>query len=76
MTCPTCESSKERPHSGAYRFQCLACCTRLVLTTQPEKRLASAMLAAIERCPGNPGRAAVLESVRLALTKPPSVTPK
>lgn len=76
MTCPACESSKERPHSGAYRFQCLACCTRLVLTTQPEKRLASAMLAAIERCPDNPGRAAVLESVRQALTKPPSATAK
>ncbi len=76
MTCQQCESSKERPHSGAYRFQCLECCTRLVLSTQPEKKLASAMLAAIERCPGNPGRAAVLESVRQALTKRPSATPK
>lgn len=76
MICPTCESSKERPHSGAYRFQCLACCTRLVLTTQPDKKLASAMLAAIERFPGNPGRVAVLASVRQALTKPPSATPK
>ena len=76
MTCQACASSKERPHSGAYRFQCLQCCTRLVLTTQPEKELAKAMLAAIERCPGNPGRAAVLESVRQALTKRPSAPKK
>ena len=34
------------------------------------------MLAAIVRFQGNPGRAAVLESVRQALTKRPSVTPK
>jgi hypothetical protein len=47
-----------------------------VLTTQPEKELAKAMLAAIERCPGNPGRAAVLESVRQALTKRPSAPKK
>jgi len=47
-----------------------------VLTTQPDKKLASAMLAAIERVPGNPGRAAVLESVRQALTKRHSATPK
>ncbi len=76
MTCQACESSKQRPLSGAYRMQCLECCTRLVLTAHPDKRQASALLAAIERCPGNPGRAAVLESVRQALTKRPSVTPK
>lgn len=34
------------------------------------------MLAAIDRFQGNPGRAAVLESVRQALMKRPSVTPK
>lgn len=56
-------------------MQCLECCTRLVLTTQPDKKLASAMLAAIERVPGNPGRVAVLESVRQALTKRHSAMP-
>lgn len=76
MTCQACESSKQRPHSGAYRMQCLECCARLVMTAHPDKRQASALLAAIERCPGNPGRAAVLESVRQALTKPLSVTPR
>lgn len=71
MTCQACESFKARPLSGAYRFQCLDCCTRLVLTTHPNKRLAAAMLAAIERFPQNPGRESVLESVRQSLGKRP-----
>lgn len=76
MTCPACAASKERPHCGAYRFQCLECCTRLVLSAYPSKPHAAAMLAAIERFPGNPGRARVLASVRLGLAKSGSVTPK
>lgn len=76
MTCKQCESSKQRQHSGAYSFKCVECCARLVLSAHPDKRQASAMLAAIDRFQGNPGRAAVLESVRQALTKRPSVTPK
>jgi hypothetical protein len=50
-------------------MQCLECCTRLVLSTHPSKQLAAAMLAAIERFPGNPGRERVLESVRHGLAK-------
>ncbi|MFY9184403.1 MAG: hypothetical protein WBJ45_08120 [Limnohabitans sp.] len=69
MTCQACESSKQRLTSGAYRFQCLECCTRLVLSAYPNKAQASAMLAAIERFPLSPGREQVLESVRQCLEK-------
>ena len=72
MTCQQCESSKQRPHSGAYSFKCVECCCRLVLSTRPDKRLAASILAAIERFPENPGRDRILESVRQILTKPPS----
>lgn len=67
--CPACEAAAARPHSGAYRMQCLACCTRLVLSTHPNKKAASAMLAAIGRHRDAPGRDAILESVRQELTK-------
>jgi len=46
------------------------CCARLVMSTHPDRRQAAAMLAAIDRQPGNPGRAAVTECVRQMLTKP------
>jgi len=70
MTCQQCESSKQRPHSGAYSFKCVECCSRLVLSARPDKRLAASMLAAIERFPDNPGRERILECVRQTLTKP------
>ncbi len=76
MTCPACESSKQRPHTGVYRFQCLECCARLVASTYPSKRHAAAMLAAIERFPQSPGRAEVLACVDQLLTKRRSVPPK
>lgn len=76
MICKACELSKERPLSGAYRFHCLQCCTRLVLTTHPDKMQASAMLAAIARFKGSPGREEVLESVRQTLGKRRSVPRK
>lgn len=52
-------------------MQCLECCTRLVLSSHPLKHQASALLAAIERFPGNPGREQVLECVARALGKRP-----
>lgn len=76
MTCPQCESSKQRPHSGAYSFKCVACCCRLVLSAHPDRRQASAMLAAIDRFPGNPGRAKVLECVAREMEKRRSVGQK
>ena len=69
MTCSPCEEASRRPTSGLYLLTCLECCTRLVLSTHPNKRAASAMLAAIERMPGNPGRAQVLESVARCLER-------
>jgi len=68
--CRQCTSHQTNPQSGAYSFACLACCTRLVLKTHPSKSHAAAMLAAIERFRGNPGRERVLDAVRLSLTKP------
>jgi hypothetical protein len=47
-----------------------------VLSTNPSKRHAATMLAAIDRFPGNPGRDAVLECVRQELTKRRSVEQK
>ncbi len=76
MICPACESFKQQRTSGAYRFQCLECCTRLVLSAYPSKAQASAMLAAIARFPSNPGRERVLESVRQCLEKRPSAGQK
>lgn len=76
MTCQACETAKQRPHSGMYRFQCLECCTRLVLSTHPSKQLAAAMLAAIARFRDAPGRDAILESVRRALERRHSAGPK
>jgi hypothetical protein len=52
-------------------MQCLACCTRLVLSAYPDKRQASAMLAAIERFKNAPGREQVLASVAQILGKRP-----
>lgn len=76
MTCQACEKAAASPHSGMYRFQCLECCTRLVLSTHPSKQHAAAMLAAIARFRESPGRDAILESVRLALAKRQSAGPK
>ena len=69
MTCDACEKAATNPHCGAYRMQCLECCTRLVLSAHPSKQLAAAMLAAIARFQGAPGRDAILESVRRALER-------
>lgn len=76
MTCKACQLAQDRPHCGAYHFACLDCCTRLVLSAYPSKPHAAAMLAAIERFPGNPGRARVLESVRLGLARSDLATRK
>jgi hypothetical protein len=69
VICKACESLTKQPCSGVYNFKCLQCCTRLVLSTHPNKALAAAMLAAIDRFGQNPGRGLILESVRRALTK-------
>jgi hypothetical protein len=69
MTCPACTETQAKPLCGSYQMTCMDCCTRLVLSAHPDKKQAAVMLAAIARFPGAPGRGAVLESVRLELTK-------
>ena len=71
VNCPACQKHQTNPLCGQYQFKCLECCTRLVLSAYPDKRQAAAMLAAIERFPGAPGRAQVLESVARSLGKHP-----
>ena len=72
MTCEACQASTSTAYTtgGLYRFTCLQCCARLVLSAHPSKAQASAMLAAIARCPGSPGRAAILACVRRIREKP------
>ena len=67
MTCDACAHASARPICGIYRVQCAECCARLVLSAYPGKARAAGMLAAIERCPGSPGRGLVLASVRRGL---------
>lgn len=47
-------------------MRCLACCVRLVLSAQPSRQRAAAMLAVIERH-GHVARADVLAGVRAHL---------
>jgi hypothetical protein len=49
---------------------CLGCCARLVASAHPNRQAAAAMLAAIERFPGSPPRAAILDRVRTLLQVP------
>lgn len=75
-SCQACDMAASRQVCGAYRMQCLQCCTRLVLSAHPEKRLAGAMLAAIARAEGAPSRADVLSSVEQELMKRRSAAPR
>ncbi len=52
---------------GVYDLMCLDCCARLVLSARPSKAQAAAMLGAIERMPGSPTRAEVIEAVMAEL---------
>jgi hypothetical protein len=74
MTCQPCNLSKQQPKGGVYNFMCLNCCARLVLSAQPDKRLAMGMLEAIRRFDGPHGRAAILGRVSQMLTKHPSAS--
>lgn len=74
MTCKSCEAYGKNPLSGQYHFSCLQCCTRLVLSTRPNKAAAAGMLAAIARFPRNPGREQILASVGQTLMKHPSAS--
>ena len=58
--CPQCAAATSMPHSGDYRASCLDCCARLVRSARPDRRMASALLAAIVRLPGSPNRGEIL----------------
>lgn len=60
----TCKECAGRQSQSIYQTSCLTCCARLVATTRPDKALAMAMLAAIERNKDAPKRAAILEKVK------------
>ena len=70
-TCTPCTLSNARPRglSGRYNLTCLQCCTRLVLSAQPNKQQAAVMLAAIARQPGAPSRQQVLSCVEQSLSR-------
>jgi hypothetical protein len=80
VTCPACESSRQRPLGGLYRMQCLECCARLVASTYPNRQAAAAMVTVVKRSIARfaPtfGPADVTESVRQLLEKRRSVPPK
>ena len=61
--CPAC-LVREGKFGGMYQMQCLICCADLVLSCAPDRHRAAGMLAAIERYPDAPDRAAILERVR------------
>lgn len=67
MICSACESFKQRPNSGAYRMQCLACCVRLVLSARPIQEQEAVMLDAIARYPDAPKREQITAAVKVAL---------
>lgn len=73
MTCPACESSKQRLPSGQYQMQCLECCARLVASTYPNRRAAAAMMGVVKRSiarfASTFGPADVTERVRQMLEK-------
>lgn len=69
--CHPCQKASSGQKTGLYSMRCHACCVRLVLSAHPNRKLASAMAAAIERFPENPGRSSVLESVAQSLKKRP-----
>jgi hypothetical protein len=48
---------------GVYDLNCLDCCTKLVMSAYPNKRVAAVLLESIDRYKGAPSRAEVVESV-------------
>lgn len=61
--CRPC-SLAEEGMTGAYDFNCVGCCARLVADSRPEKGRQLAMLAVIEKFPGSPTREAILEKLK------------
>lgn len=47
-----------------YDLKCLDCCVRLVMSARPSKVHAAGLLACIERTPGTPSRAEIIEALK------------
>lgn len=71
MPCEPCNRRSMNANSGRYSMECLECCAALVMSAHPSKAQAGAMLLAIDRHTGNPGRVNVLACVRRKLEKSP-----
>ena len=52
---------------GVYDLNCLDCCTRLVMSAHPNRPLARALMASIERHKGAPAKSAVVQSIEAAV---------
>jgi hypothetical protein len=62
--CTACHLASTTEHSGAYDFNCLGCCVRLVADSRPNLKRQDAMLAVIGKFPGSPAREAILEKLK------------
>ncbi|GLR26527.1 hypothetical protein GCM10007875_16170 [Limnobacter litoralis] len=59
----------EHQTPGVYKLTCLDCCVQLVASTRPSKAHAQAMLEAINRVIGSPGRARILDALAKSLPR-------
>lgn len=53
--------------SGVYNLNCLDCCTKLIMSAYPNKRVAAVLMESIERHKGAPSRAEVVDSLKKQL---------
>ena len=49
---------------GVYDLSCLDCCARLVMSAYPDRPLARALMASVERHKGAPAKADVVEAIK------------
>jgi hypothetical protein len=62
--CAACQLAATSQHTGAYDFNCLGCCARLVASSRPNRKRQEAMLLVIGKFPGSPVREAILEKLK------------
>lgn len=64
MTCEHCSAASLSPIYGGYAMSCATCCARLVASARPMRQMQEAMLYAITRRAGRPGKAEVLQALK------------
>jgi hypothetical protein len=64
VTCPECGKAATSRFHGTYDTGCLDCCVRLVASARPSRRHQEAMLYALERIPGSPGRDEIINFLK------------